>query len=180
MIRCCSILFILIILSQHLSNGQPPSPEEKTIPELLLEEYHNYESMESLLITFAKTYSKIARLFSIGKSVKNRELYVFQISNNIDKVEPGEPAFKYVGNIHGDETVGREMLISLIYHLLNNYGKDKRITNLINNTNIYIMPSANPDGFEISKEGSCVNSNGRQNAHSIDLNRNFPDQFNET
>ena len=43
--------------------------------------------------------------------------------------------------MHGDETIGREILISLIYHLLSNYGTDENITNLINTTNIFIMPS---------------------------------------
>ena len=55
--------------------------------------------------------------------------------------------------MHGDETVGREMLVSLIYHLLSNYKKDERITKLIDTTNIFIMPSANPDGFENVNEG---------------------------
>ncbi len=116
-------------------------------------------------------------MFSVGKSVKNRDLLVFQISDEVERAEPGEPMFKYVANMHGDETVGREMLISLIYHLLSNYGKDERITRLVNTTNIFIMPSANPDGFENAPEGSCINSDGRQNANGVDLNRNFPDQW---
>ena len=83
---------------------------------------------------------------------------------------------KYVGNMHGDEAIGREMLVSLIYHLLSNYGREERVTRLVNTTNIFIMPSANPDGFEASKEGECHLS-GRANANNVDLNRNFPDQF---
>lgn len=82
--------------------------------------------------------------------------------------------------MHGDETVGREMLISLIFHLVSNYNKDERITKLINSTNIYILPSANPDGFEDSKEGACyttADGKGRTNANGVDLNRDFPDQF---
>ena len=43
--------------------------------------------------------------------------------------------------VHGDETIGREILIGLIYHLLSNYGIDQKITNLIDTTNIFIMPS---------------------------------------
>ena len=126
-----------------------------TIADLLLTEYHNYDSLEKLLKTFAQTYPNISKVFSIGKSVENRDLLVFQITDNIDVVEPGEPMFKYVANMHGDETVGREMLISLIYHLLSNYGKNDRLSRLVNETNIFIMPSMNPDGFEAVREGTC-------------------------
>lgn len=153
------------------------SSEKNTVKDLLLSEYHNYDSLKPLLEGFQSTYPKISKVFSIGKSVEGRDLLVFQITDNINRVEPGEPMFKYVGNMHGDETVGREILISLIYHLLSNYGKNERITKLIDTTNIFIMPSCNPDGFEKVKEGSCIHSNGRENANGVDLNRNFPDQF---
>ena len=35
----------------------------------------------------------------------------------------------------------------------------------------------NPDGFEVSKEGSCEGAQGRYNSRGFDLNRNFPDYF---
>ena len=70
--------------------------------------------------------------------------------------------------MHGDETVGREMSVYLIDWLCSNYGVSERATNLINNTSIHIMPSMNPDGFELGQ---------RNNANDVDLNRDFPDQF---
>jgi carboxypeptidase D len=79
-----------------------------------------------------------------------------------------EPEFKYVANMHGDEVVGRELCLKLIEWLCENYYIDPRATNLINNVDIFIMPSMNPDGFEM---GSRYNANG------FDLNRDFPDQF---
>ena len=85
--------------------------------------------------------------------------------------------FKYVGNMHGNEAIGREILIGLAKYLLENYQKDDRVTKLIDNTNIFIMPSCNPDGFELSKLGDCTSVEGRGNAQEIDLNRDFPDQF---
>jgi carboxypeptidase D len=166
------IILLLVSLCQFISCNN-----EKSINELLLSEYHDYETTKKLLAGMQSAYPQISRLFSIGQSVKGRDLLVFQISNNVNKIEPGEPMFKYVANMHGDETVGREMLISLIYHLLENYKKDERITRLIDTTNIFIMPSANPDGFENVAEGSCYESRGRENANRVDLNRNFPDQF---
>jgi carboxypeptidase D len=171
--------FVLVLISSLLTttHADQSSAENKPISELLISEYHNYDSMKQLLEAFQNSFPKISKLTSIGKTTKGRDLLVFQISDNVDHVEPGEPMLKYVGNMHGDEAVGREMLINLIYYLLSNYGKDEQLTRLVNTTNIFIMPSANPDGFEVVSEGTCDFSNGRNNANNVDLNRNFPDQF---
>ena len=63
--------------------------------------------------------------------------------------------FKYVANMHGNEAVGRELVIFMTQYLLHNYGKDDRVTKLVNNTDLWLMPSLNPDGFEAASEGHC-------------------------
>lgn len=58
--------------------------------------------------------------------------------------------------MHGDEPVGREMLLLLAEYLCQNYGIDERVTKLVNTTRIHLLPSMNPDGFEKSEEGMTV------------------------
>ena len=152
--------------------------------------YHHYQDVDSLLHSYEKRFPNLAKVGSIGKSGEGRELYYIQISDNVTTTEPGEPWFKYVGNIHGNEAVGRELIVYLIQYLLENYETDARVKKLVDNTNIFLMPSANPDGFEAARLGvtgattwsaddSCVGVLGRPNANKVDLNRNFPDQFRE-
>ena len=59
------------------------------------------------------------------------------------------------------QPVGREMLIRLISYILNNYGYDTAITNLMLTSRIHIMPSMNPDGFKIANETDCGGLTGR-------------------
>ena len=134
-----------------------------------LRDYHNYSELTDFLVDIANTYPSITNLTSIGQSVQGRELWVLEISDN-PTINEVEPEFKYIANMHGDETVGRELSLYLIEWLCSNYGVNDRATNLVNNTSIHIMPSMNPDGFELGQ---------RNNANDVDLNRDFPDQFDD-
>ncbi|XP_007951593.1 carboxypeptidase M [Orycteropus afer afer] len=139
--------------------------------------YHHQEAMEAFLKNVAQNYTSITHLHSIGKSVKGRNLWVLVVGRFPKQHRIGIPEFKYVANMHGDETVGRELLLHLIEHLVTNDGKDTEITHLINSTRIHIMPSMNPDGFEAVKKPDCYYTKGRENYNEYDLNRNFPDAF---
>lgn len=139
--------------------------------------HHNYTSMEYFLKELNGSYPKLVRLYSIGKSVKGRELYVMEITKNPGKHDPNKPEVKYIANMHGNEVVGREILLLLLEYLCENYGSDERVTRILDTTRLHIMPSMNPDGYAVSKVGDVDGVVGRENAHKVDLNRNFPDQY---
>ena len=77
--------------------------------------------------------------------------------------------FKFVANMHGNEAVGHAMVVTLASHILENYGKDERITALVNGTDLWLMPSLNPDGFEAAEEGKCyqVRTTSIRHQHSV-------------
>jgi len=140
-------------------------------------DYHNYTSMTTFLRHVSTIYSNLTALYSIGQSVQGRELWVMVVSSSPYEHMIGKPNVKYVANMHGNEAVGRELMLHLILHLVQNYNSDYYIRWLLDNTRIHIMPSMNPDGFEVAQEGTCQGGQGRYNARGFDLNRNFPDYF---
>ena len=137
----------------------------KLIPNLyhfrLSFDYHNYTSMTTFLRHVSTIYSNLTALYSIGQSVQGRELWVMVVSSSPYEHMIGKPNVKYVANMHGNEAVGRELMLHLILHLVQNYNSDYYIRWLLDNTRIHIMPSMNPDGFEVAQEGTCQGGQGR-------------------
>ena len=58
-------------------------------------------------------------------------------------------------------SLSRELMLHLILHLVHNYETDYYVRWLLDNTRIHIMPSMNPDGFEVATEGTCQGGQGR-------------------
>ncbi|KYN37346.1 Carboxypeptidase D [Trachymyrmex septentrionalis] len=175
------VILALVYAVIALANGYALNvAEQPRDGDYVTTSYTHYEDLRQLFDSLADRYPNLARVLSIGKSVEGRDLLVLEISENVGQRSPGEPMVKYIANMHGDEVVGRQLLIILGQYLLDRYGKDDRITRLVNQTDIYLMPSMNPDGFEKSVEGKCESNDdfsGRENANHVDLNRDFPDQF---
>lgn len=128
-------------------------------------DYPTPEDIEKELKNIALKYPAITKLYSIGKSVKKRDLWVMKLSRRA-KVDDQRPEFKYIANMHGDEIVGRELMMKFIKDLTENDGKDPRVTALLDKFQIHILVSMNPDGAA---------SSTRANANWVDLNRDFPD-----
>lgn len=135
--------------------------------------YPTYEAYISMMNQYAIDYPDLCQVFSIGQTNQGRQLMVAKISDNVATRE-AEPQFLYTGTMHGDETAGYIILLRMIDYLLSNYATNPEIAALVNNSEIWINPAANPDGTYAGGNNTVYGST-RYNANNVDLNRNYPD-----
>ncbi|XP_072262835.1 inactive carboxypeptidase-like protein X2 [Pyxicephalus adspersus] len=141
--------------------------------------HHNYKEMRKLMKRVNEACPNITRVYSIGKSYLGLKMYVMEISDNPGQHELGEPEFRYVAGMHGNEVLGRELMLNLMEYMCQEYkNKNPRIVRLVTETRIHLLPSMNPDGYEMAyKLGSELSGwgIGRWNYQGFDLNHNFAD-----
>ncbi|KPK63201.1 hypothetical protein AMJ83_08135 [candidate division WOR_3 bacterium SM23_42] len=125
--------------------------------------YHTYNQVYSVLDSFVSDYPEICRLDTIGYSVLGRAIWAMRVTDN-PQVEENEPEIRLPGNMHGDEHIGTEITLYFLRHLLTNYSSVPQVQNLINSSEIWVLPTINPDGKV---------ANTRRNANNVDLNRDY-------
>merc|ERR1719284_803043 len=140
--------------------------------------HHNNTELAAVLQQVHNACPDVTRLYTLSEpSVLGVPLYVLEFSDRPGRHELMEPEMKYVANMHGNEVLGRELLLHLAEHLCTSYlAGDKDVVALVDNTRIHLLPSMNPDGWKIATDAGAKDYlMGRSNANDIDLNRDFPD-----
>uniref|UniRef100_A0A8D0HUM5 Carboxypeptidase X1 n=1 Tax=Sphenodon punctatus TaxID=8508 RepID=A0A8D0HUM5_SPHPU len=141
--------------------------------------HHNYKAMRQLMKKVNAECPNITRIYSIGKSYLGLKMVAMEISDNPGQHEVGEPEFRYVAGMHGNEALGRELLLNLMEYLCHEFeAGNPRVVRLVTETRIHLLPSMNPDGYETAyKLGSELSgwAMGRWTYENIDLNHNFAD-----
>jgi carboxypeptidase T len=100
-----------------------------------------------------------------------------------------KPRFFLLGTVHARELTATELASRFVDHLVGQYGIDPEVTSVLDSTEVWVLPLANPDGREIAEGGttspylqrknannavgSCSVPPTATNQHGVDINRNF-------
>lgn len=148
------------------------------------EEKLHYSDLESIYKKMAN--SNIVDVMIIGQSADNRNIYGIEVGK-------GDKVIFLDANVHAAEVANTLILTRFLTEIINNYEDgDIEITNMLNSFKLAIIPSINPDGYEVYNYGvDSLNNknlwiyknkdkinfeNLKSNANGVDLNRNFPTQ----
>ncbi|MEQ8686560.1 MAG: M14 family metallopeptidase [Imperialibacter sp.] len=139
------LLITILVATAQFTQAQKEDPKSPN-----WEKYHTTADAYYLLQEWAKAYPNLTKLYSIGETLKGTQLMVLEITNKSTGASEDKPAYYYDGNIHAGELTGAEVALHYTWLLLSSYGKDPRITNLVDSRTIYIRPKFNPDGADIA------------------------------
>ncbi|NUS80089.1 MAG: zinc carboxypeptidase [Streptomyces sp.] len=141
--------------------------------------YHNYAEMTSAINSAVSAHPDIVSQRVIGTSYQGRNIVAIKISDNV-ATDESEPEVLFTHHQHAREHLTVEMALYLLDQLTSGYGTDSRVTNLVNNREIWIVPDLNPDGGEYDVATGSYRSwrkNRQPNSGSsyvgTDLNRNW-------
>ncbi|XP_058644507.1 adipocyte enhancer-binding protein 1 isoform X3 [Onychostoma macrolepis] len=159
----------------------PSYPTENDVPPTddLDYRHHNYKEMRQMMKVINEECPNITRIYNIGKSSQGLKMYAMEISDNPGEHETGEPEFRYSAGLHGNEVLGRELLLLLMQFLCKEYNDENpRVRHLVDSVRIHLVPSLNPDAYELAYEMGSEMGNwalGHWTEEGYDIFQNFPD-----
>ena len=151
--------------------------------------YHSYDEVIDSLLELESLHPDIMDVYQIGWSTQDSvEIYAVKISANVN-IEEDEPRLLFVGQIHAEENIGVEIVLSYISDIVNN-SSSSPYEDYIYLSEMYFVPSANPEGLNVVVSGQDLSyrKNKRDNvgdgifrfspevgydSSGVDLNRNF-------
>lgn len=151
--------------------------------------YHTYEQTVTELRDLSSKYPTLSKLYDIGdtwekkKGLANRDIWAIQLTGKGDGSK--KPGIVFFGNHHARELVTVEIPLKLIKYLLESYDKNPDIKNMLDTTEIWVVPMVNPDGHTLAEKGQNWRKNKNDNKDigpnetlGVDLNRNYGYQWN--
>lgn len=130
---------------------QHKHPEVEYVPgeKLTFDTYHTADVMYHWYQRWANQYPDIVDLYQVAESFEGRPVLQMTLTNKKTGKDTDKPAAFFEGGRHSGEITGSESVLWLTQYLLENYGKDQKITSLIDNKTLYLRPQNNPDGSNL-------------------------------
>lgn len=125
--------------------------------------YHTFDTVQAHLKRIVAEHPEIASLVEYGKSKEGRPLLALKLSDNVG-LDEAEPELLMTSATHGDELITVEVLMGILDSLVQGYGTNARLTNMVDGHELYFIPAVNPDGYFRKS----------RYANGVDPNREYP------
>jgi hypothetical protein len=123
-----------------------PQVEYEAGDVLRFDRYHTVDVMYAWLRRWAERHPGIVELYEVGRSYEGRPILQMTLTNRATGRKEDKPAAFFEGGRHSGEITSSESVLWLAQHLIEGYGRDPRITRLLDTKAITLRPQNNPDG----------------------------------
>jgi murein tripeptide amidase MpaA len=121
-------------------------------------EYRQYADYTDELDDLATEHPDIAREITIGNTFEARPIQGIEIAADVNATDDGRPVYVQLGAHHAREWPSAELPMEFAIDLVENYGTDSRITALLEDVRVIVIPVVNVDGFIASRSfGTSAN-----------------------
>jgi len=143
--------------------------------------YRRLSEIETWTKDRVKLHPTLSSIFTIGKSHEGRDQLGIKITGPGDASK--RPALFFHGAIHAREWVSPTTVLWIINELLEKYKTNPKVKHLVDNIVWYIIPVANPDGYEYTHIRDRMwrktrSPNQGSTCVGVDPNRNFEYKWN--
>ncbi|MBL8764301.1 MAG: peptidase M14 [Phycisphaerae bacterium] len=147
------------------THAQEFMPSKVEVP---FDRYYDYKELESWYQRIAAAYPDLVEMREIGKSGQGRSLWVAIVTAPKNRGSADIPAMWIDGNVHGNEIQAGEAVLYSLHYLTRAYGKNERLTRLMDECAFYLLPSQNPDGRQNWFDSVNTSSSSRSNLRPVD------------
>jgi len=137
--------------------------------------YCSYDSLTHIMRNWTVAYPNLCRLDSMGPTYEGRWIYMVKISDNVN-VDEDEPEVLLESQHHAREWAAGQSARHFCDTLLSNYASNPTFKDFIDNTEIWVIPIVNVDGFCYDYPGQLMYRSNRQPFQSwigCDVNRDY-------
>ena len=131
--------------------------------------YRQLEDYQNELKKIVATYGgrDLAKPVNIGKTFEGRDIQGVELSSGVSRTDDGKPTYILVGMHHAREWSSAESAMEFAWMLVKGYGSNERITKLLDNERVVVIPILNVDGFVVSRRDSAFSPNDIGNENGI-------------
>jgi hypothetical protein len=119
-------------------------------------EFLTYPQTVEQIKKWKEEASEIVQVEKYGKTKKGTDLYYIRVNSDEKKVKP---KVLITACIHGNEPLASGIVMAYIGNLLDQYNKNREITDLVNTRDLYFVPVVSPDSYPDSRMVDGVDPN---------------------
>jgi len=141
------------------------------------DDFKNLDQINAYLDTLAAAHPGIAEVVDLGASLQGRPIRGIRLANDAFGDAACKPTVLYNAAQHAREWISPMVAMYAADQLLAAYDNDPAITDLLDRTEVLIVPVANPDGYVYTWTSNRYWRKNRRNngggSYGVDLNRNW-------